>query len=191
MTTHDSKIQIHHAVNPSELAAGLAFVDHHYQKAFGVIPSPPDHLLVAQRDSHIVGTIGVNVWHEEMGLRLATVYQFDPSRSPVPIDLPHSVEFGRWACDSSGVACALLHAATCFALEHGARYVLCEHSRAVNRVCQKYGIVFYPITDAIIIREEIEEHHRPFYDSTDAHLYLFRLDKAQIALAAYLEAHAQ
>lgn len=187
MNTRHNSLQIRYASNSRELRNGLAFVSKHYEKAFGVVPSPPDHLLVAYRGESVVGTIGINVWHEEKGLRLASLYQFEYTAIDFPIDLPRTVEFARWACESSGVACALLHAATCFSLTLEKRYVWCEHSPAVNRVCQKYGIVFCPVTNASRDSTRIENYHQAFYDSIDARLYLFRLKQAKPALKRYLE----
>ncbi|CAN5741471.1 hypothetical protein BH11PAT2_BH11PAT2_00690 [soil metagenome] len=187
MLISTSTLRVEQAISPEELAAGLAFVNEQYNKAFGVIPSAPDHLLVAYHASRIVGTIGINVWNEETGLRLAKLYSFDHVNFTIPIDLPRSVEFARWACESSGVACTLLHAATCFALKLNKRYVWCEHSLAVNRICRKYGIVFHPITDATLNINAIEKYHQAFYDSTDARLFLFSLEQARPALAAYVE----
>jgi hypothetical protein len=189
MTSGNSEIAITLAQSEKELREGLAFVRTHYLKAFGVSPSSPDHLLVARMEARVIGTIGINVWSKQNGLRLATLYQFDPRCMMIPFDLRYTVEFARWACESSGVACALLHAATRFSLNRGARSVLCEHSPSVNRVCRKYGIVFYPIKDACLKWDAIEDHHRGFYDSTHAALYVFELEQAQAALKEYLDSH--
>ncbi len=184
------RFEIRHAIDSTDRAEGLVYINEQYQKAFGVSPSPPDHLLIAWNDSRIVGTIGINEWNESTGLRLAKLYSFDHHLCPFPIDLLRSVEFARWTSQSGGVACTLLHAATEFSLARGKKYVWCEHSPAVNRICRIYGIAFFSITDAILNQEAIEDHHRAFYDSTDVHLHVFILEQAHASLTAYLERHA-
>lgn len=169
-----------------DLAAGLAYLEASYQKAFGLSPSPPDHLLVARRGDRVVGTFGVNCWHPDRGLRLAQLYRFDHARSPLPIDLCKTVEFGKWACDTSDVSALLVHAAICFSLSHQMTHVWCEHTESVNRSSRRFGIVFYEVLDTCLDRSKIEPYHQAFYDKNDAHLYMFELGQAKEALEAFL-----
>jgi len=175
------------ALTLEDLREGLAFVEMHYQRVFGLSPSPPDHLIIARNTSRIVGAIGVNVWQPDMGLRLARLYQFAPTDAPLPIDLPHTAEFGRWACDEEDVSGPLLHAAVCFALSHQKIYAWCEHTTTVNRACRRFGVVFHEVINARIDPSGIEECHRRFYQYNHTHLYMIELEQARIALETYLK----
>ncbi len=172
-----------------EYSEGLVFLQSQYEKAFGVIPSPPDHLLVAQQGLEIIGTIGVNVWSAETGLRLARLYRFDHEEATLPIDLPRTIEIARWACEVPGISCGLLFAASCFARKLGYRYVWCEHSLSVNRICRRFGIIFHSVPDAALNWDVIEPHHRAFYERIDSHLFMFELEQAERAMKAYLLRH--
>ena len=181
------KLDISLLVRPEDILEGLAFLESHYQRAFGVSPSSPDYLLTAREAGDIVGTIGVNFGSADRGLRLARLYIFDHAHAPLPIDFERTVEFGKWVSEVIGVSAALVHAAICFSLSEGKAYAWCEHTAALNRVCQRFGIIFHKVADAQLDRSQIEEHHRKFYENNDVQLYMFDLYQAHKALRKYLD----
>lgn len=186
MSPKDEALTIQSPAVAEDLSDGLAFLNAHYQKAFNVLPSPPDHLIVARYGNCIAGTIGVNFWHPGSGLRLAHLYTFDYAHAPLPVDLSRTAEFGKWACETRGVSGHLVHAAICFALSHQKTSVWCEHTAAVNRACKRFGIIFHAVTDATLNPSRIEDYHRKFYEDNDARLYMSDLAQARVALEHYL-----
>lgn len=167
---------------------GLTFLNDHYFKVFGVYPSPPDHLCMVRERGTVVGTLGINVPHQDSPLRLARLYQLDSGNPDIP-ELSTCVEFGKWTCTQPGVTPDLAHAALKLILRFGMKTVLCEHTKAVNRTCRRLGIVFRKITTARLDYSMIEAYHKAFYDSNDAELYAFDAAQAFSAIDSYRKMH--
>ncbi|MEO6536391.1 MAG: hypothetical protein ABIT47_01755 [Candidatus Paceibacterota bacterium] len=174
------------AITSEELTIGLKFVSDQYLRVFGVLPSPPDHLLIAWDGGKIVGTIGINVCSPHSNLRLQNLYKFDNNQKVFPFDPSLSVEFTRWASETNGVASQLLYAATCFSINLGKKFVWCEHGRIVNRVCRKYGINFYDTSSVQRDDSKIEPYYLAFYQKADPRFFMFNLDLSKSGLEQYL-----
>lgn len=166
---------------------GMEYLKRKYMDEFGVIPRPPDYLLVARSSEEIKGTIGVNKYSSASGLRLLSIYSLEQEKSISGVDLEKIVEFGKWASDESSVSAILTYAAIKFSISLGYTDVLCEHSSKVNRVARRYGIIFGEVPGAKLDWSRVEEEYRLFYETNHPGLYIFGLTQAQKALKEYLK----
>lgn len=181
-----SPIIINLVQTEEEKAEVTKFVNEKYVKLFKTTPPKAQILLVAKRDSKIVGSVALDFCENGEMVSLGKIYDFNHSEAPFPVIPEKIVQYVRLIAIVPNLSGALLYAATVHAISQGKLYGWVEHTDKVHIAIARLGVKFLPVSGAELLIENVLEKNRIFYSTHEPmKLYMVSVPDVAKALESY------
>jgi hypothetical protein len=145
----------------------MLYVKNVYRKVYGTTPGESDVYIVARSEDTITGVIALDFANKDGKMPIEYIYEIDWEEITFPIHSYNAVQFGRWIAEDPHVSVCLSYIATVYSLKCGKEYIWLTQTDITHRILRQKGIVFYPLKNVKLIRDNIPVGDLAYYLSPD------------------------
>ncbi|MES2930825.1 MAG: hypothetical protein V4665_03530 [Patescibacteria group bacterium] len=141
----------------------IAYIQDIYARVYETIPGESDVYFISHKDETMTGVIALDFADSKDKMPMESVYEIDLSEISFPVTSHNSVQFGRWIAEDPRVSVCLSYIATVYSLKLGKEYIWLTQTFKTHRVLRQKGIIFYPLTRAKLVYENIPPGDLAYY----------------------------
>lgn len=163
----------------SDREEALRLIQTVYFKYYNVAPvGVPEILLIAKKDSRIVGTTALDLGDEDKLLSLERWYEIDYERTPLPFIRFLTVQLSRLTAVVPNVVSAISYAAVIYSLHRGKVYAIAEAKEIPANRQRALGIELHHISASRLLSKKVSEDVKAYYiREPRPQLYMMRLEQ--------------